>query len=98
MPGVQVAGRLGVEPGGHLVEARDLGTGVAVELGVGLELGHPPGDLAFEEAVGVAEVGEADGLVVDRAEGGDAVDHRQAHLVADGRVAGVEIGQGRRSG
>ena len=48
------------------------------------------GDLPLEEAVGLAEVGEADGLVVDRAEAGQGVDGVAGPSRAGRRVAGVE--------
>ena len=57
-PGGPRRGAVVVEPGRHPVEVGDLRAGVAVELGVGVELAHPPVDLALEEPVGVAVVGE----------------------------------------
>ncbi len=61
-------------------------------LGVGAQLGSPPLDLAFEPAVALAEVGEADGDVVDAPEGGDGIGHREAEVVLHRPVGCVRLG------
>ena len=87
IPGCQSAAGWPSSQAATSVEPRDLGTGIAVELVVGLQLRQPAGDLAFEEPVGRAEVAEPDGVVVDRAERGDAVGRLQAHRWRDARIA-----------
>ena len=65
--------------------------------GVALQLRAPAADLALEEAVGAAEVGQAGGTIVDAAERGDGVGHLQPHAVTE-RVVAHAAAASRRAG
>ena len=88
--GLEARRPMGLQPGRDDVDTRDgrrpwpFG-----ELGVAVQLAAPARDLAFEVALGLAEVGQADRDVVNRAQGRDALDHGQTHAVAHGRIAGM---------
>ena len=90
MPGVQVVGRW---PSSQAATSSMPGIsrpGVAVVLVVGVQLRKPARHLAFQEALRLAEIGEAHRDVVDGAELGQRVGHRQAHAVAHPGIAGVQ--------
>ncbi len=83
-----------VEPRGDAIDAGDRrGTGPAGKLGIARELRLPPAHLPLQIIVGLAETVQPGRAIVDRAQSGDRLDHRQADTVAHCGVAGVERGQ-----
>jgi hypothetical protein len=92
--GCEGGGAVGLEPIGDAIDAGDFaGAGPALVFAIAFEQGAPSRHLALEVALDLAEIGEADGEVIDAAEGERGVDHGQAHAAADGRVAGVKFRQ-----
>ena len=85
-----------LEPLADEVDVRQLGPGVALELGVPLELAAPAADLAFEPVLRLAEVAEPDRLVVDRAERRGPFGHLLREVPRPVGIVGV--GPARREG
>ncbi|SKT97092.1 Uncharacterised protein [Mycobacteroides abscessus subsp. abscessus] len=65
-------------------------------LGVRVELLEPAWHLPFQEAVRIAVSVQAQFLVVERAEGRDAADRLQAHLMPNFGIAGMQFRQADR--
>ena len=95
-PGLEGRRAVGLQPGGHGVDAGDFSrAGPAGELGIGGQLRLPALHLAFEIVVRPAQSFETDGAVVQRAQLRDALDHGQAHAMANSLRSGM---QGRQAG
>ncbi len=87
------------QPFGHAGDIADVGTGgVALELGVGIELAEPTWHLTFEEAVGprVPPREPPHGLVVDLTERRKRLDHAQTHPVTHLGRSGLTLGASSR--
>ena len=80
MPGVQLRGPVLVEPFRDAVDVSDVGPRVVVEGRVALQFRKPPGHLPFQKSVRLSETAEAHGDMVDGAESGQRVGHREPHL------------------
>ena len=82
------------QPGGDGVDrGQRLRPGPVGKFAIAGKLAAPAIDLAAEEIVGPAEIGEAERLMIERAQCGDAVDQGQAHGVAHRGRTGMGHGQ-----
>ena len=64
-PGRPVRGPVLLQPPRDAVDVADVGARIVLQRAIPLQLGKPARYLAFQETVGLAVVGQADGHVID---------------------------------
>ena len=90
IPGFQDSGRPLFKPLGYVADAGDFRPWIVLEFPIGFELRKPARHLTFQESGRLAEIGEPHRDVVDSAQSGQRIGHRQAHPEPHSGVSGVQ--------